>query len=328
MHLEIPKVSFAGCAMDCIGPLPATCKGNRHVLTFIFLPTSYWIMVPLKGNMADEVSMTYIKEILLKTLCSKFILQDNGTEFKNDQLMTVINTLGIKYIYSSPYYPQGNGRIENVHNFLKHTIAKFIYGSQLEWMTHFPWLPTAITSCHQWMTLESPYYLIQGQDPLEGRLSNQQKYCRYMGDQPGRLAVQELQRLWKLHAKLLAENRIAEPATNKKITRPSGLKIGQLVLVINHHKGPFNPAYIYDHWVAEILRDSMALLTTPDGKEKKCNIHDVELVSSLEVYIGSQVEVPTGTFPQFWDSINQNLNSANTSNPLHSYNLWSKMGKW
>ena len=37
-----------------------------------------------------------------------------------------------------------------------------------------------------------------------------------MGDQPRRLAVQELQRLWKLHAKLLAENRIAEPATDKK----------------------------------------------------------------------------------------------------------------
>ena len=45
------------------------------------------------------------------------------------------------------------------------------------------------------------------------------------------LAVQELQKLWKLHAKLLAENRIAEAATNKKITSASDLKIGKLVLV-------------------------------------------------------------------------------------------------
>ena len=67
--------------------------------------------------MADEVSMAYIKEILPKTSCSKLILQDNGTEFKNEQLMSVINTFGIKHIYSNPYYPQGNGRIENVHNF-------------------------------------------------------------------------------------------------------------------------------------------------------------------------------------------------------------------
>ena len=59
-----------------------------------------------------------------------------------------------------------------------------------------------------------------------------------MGDQPGRLAVQELQKLWKLHAKLLAENRMAEPASDKKITRVLDLKIGQLVLIKNHYKGP------------------------------------------------------------------------------------------
>ena len=50
MHLEIPKVPFTGCAMDCIGPLPATSKGNRHTLTFICLITSYLIRVPLKSK--------------------------------------------------------------------------------------------------------------------------------------------------------------------------------------------------------------------------------------------------------------------------------------
>ena len=60
MHLEIPNVPFAGCAMDCIGPLPATSKGNRHILTFICLLISYLIMVTLKSKMADEVSMAYV----------------------------------------------------------------------------------------------------------------------------------------------------------------------------------------------------------------------------------------------------------------------------
>ena len=102
MHLEIPKVPSTGCAMYCIGPLPATSKGNRHVLTFICLLTSYIIMVPLKSRMADEVPMAYIKEILLKTSCSKFISQDNGSEFQNHQLMSVFDTLDIKCIYSNP----------------------------------------------------------------------------------------------------------------------------------------------------------------------------------------------------------------------------------
>ena len=37
MHLEIPQVPFASCAIDCIGPLPTSSKGHRHIPTlFVF----------------------------------------------------------------------------------------------------------------------------------------------------------------------------------------------------------------------------------------------------------------------------------------------------
>ena len=200
--------------MDCIDPLPESSKGNRHVLKFICLLTSYLITVPLKSKTADEVSMAYIKEILLETSFSKFILQDNGTKFKNKELLSMFDTLGIKHIYSNPYYPQGNGRIENVHNFLKCTMAKFTYCSQLKWDDALPLATYCYNIAPSVDDLESPYYLIHGQDPLKGRLSNLQIYCRYMGDQPRKLVVQELQKLWNLHAKLLSGNRIAKPATD------------------------------------------------------------------------------------------------------------------
>ena len=81
MHLEILQVPFAGCTMDCIGPLPSTYIGNRQALTFIYLLTSYLITVPLKSKTASEVSMAYIQEILPKISCPKFIVQENGLEF-------------------------------------------------------------------------------------------------------------------------------------------------------------------------------------------------------------------------------------------------------
>ena len=88
--------------------------------------------------------MAYMKEILPKTSCPKFILQDNSTEFRNEQLMSVFDSLGIKCIYSNPYYPKCNSRIENINNFLKCTIAKFTYDSQLEWDDALP----LATYCH------------------------------------------------------------------------------------------------------------------------------------------------------------------------------------
>ena len=98
--------------------------------------------------------------------------------------------------------------------------------------------------------LESPFYLVHGRDQLEERLSYLQNYCRHVSDQPSQLAVQELRKMWKLNVKLLEEERRADPTENKKIIKASNLKIGQLVFVKEHHKGTFDPTYIFDHRVS------------------------------------------------------------------------------
>ena len=59
--------------------------------------------------------------------------------------------------------------------------------------------------------------------------------------------------MWKLHVKLLEENR-TDPVVNKKTAKASNLKIGQLVFVKGHQKGTFDPTYIYDHRVSGILK--------------------------------------------------------------------------
>ena len=56
----------------------------------------------------------------------------------------------------------------------------------------------------------------------------------------------------KLHAKLLKEKRRAEPAENKKITKASDLKIGQLVFVKDHQKGTFDLHLTFIHRTIEL----------------------------------------------------------------------------
>ena len=68
--------------------------------------------------------------------------------------------------------------------------------------------------------------------------------------------------MWKLYAKLREVNRRIYPVENKKITKATDLKIGQPVFVKDHQKAAFDPTYIYDHRVPEILNDSTVMLTT------------------------------------------------------------------
>ena len=165
----------------------------------------------------------------------KFILQDNGTECNNNN-WCLCSTLSIKCIYNNPYHPKGNGRIESIHNLLKCTITKFTYGSQLEWDDMLPLATYCYNIASSVDDLEPPFYLVHGRDLLEGRLRNLQNYCRYMGDQSEQPAIQQLRKMWKLHAKLLAENRSIKPAANKQVTKACNLRVGQLVFVKDNQK--------------------------------------------------------------------------------------------
>ena len=140
---------------------------------------------------------------ITKNIVQLIHLQDNGTEFKNNHLISTFESLEMKRIYRNPFYPKGNGRVENIHNFLKRTVAKFMYNSTFEWGNTLPLAVYCFNVASSVNDLESPFYLVHGTDPLEGRLCHLQNYCRYVGEQPGRLAVQEFRNMWKTHAKLL-----------------------------------------------------------------------------------------------------------------------------
>ena len=80
--------------------------------------------------------------------------------------------------------------------------------------------------------LESPFSLIFARDPLKGRLNHLQKNWRYLGTEPGQLAVDKLKCMWKLHAELLHDSRQSQnPEEERKFDKASDLKIGQCVLI-------------------------------------------------------------------------------------------------
>ena len=89
--------------------------------------------IPLKTKTASEMVQAYINEVYTKFGGSIKILSNNGTEFKNQFFIDVATQIGVECkVYSSPYHPQSNGRIEGFHNFLKACMSKHVSKS-LEW---------------------------------------------------------------------------------------------------------------------------------------------------------------------------------------------------
>ena len=81
-HLEVLKLLMAVLAVDTIGHVPISSKGNRWALTAICPNTSYVFTVSMKEKSAENVVQAYLLGILADKGGSVTILSDNGTEFK------------------------------------------------------------------------------------------------------------------------------------------------------------------------------------------------------------------------------------------------------
>ena len=92
-------------------------------------------------------------------------------------------------------------------------------------------------------------------------------------------------------------------------------QIGQLVLIKNHTASTFQLKYLADHRIIKIVNDSTVIVASPDGREKKCNIHHVKAISPTTAL--------TSAFEEFQKSISKEGQKHNATKQTQ-YNLRSQ----
>ena len=109
---EIPDRPFDKIAIDLVTEYKTSTSGNKHILTIIDHLTGWPEAFLIPDKSADTIVSTFINEYLPVHMCPQYILSDNGTEFKNSLMDQVLQQLGIDRIFSAPYHPQSNGKLE------------------------------------------------------------------------------------------------------------------------------------------------------------------------------------------------------------------------
>ena len=120
--MNIPDRPFDKIAIDLVTDCETSTSGNKDILTVIDHLTGWPEAFPIPDKSADTIVSTLIKQCLLVHMCPRYILSDNGTEFKNNLMDQVLQQLGIDRIFSAPYHPQSNGKLEVFHKYLKPTL--------------------------------------------------------------------------------------------------------------------------------------------------------------------------------------------------------------
>ena len=134
---EIPERPFDKVAIDLVTDCETSTSGNKHILTIINHLTG-WL---------------------------EYILSDNGMEFKNSLMDQVLLQLGIDRIFSAPYQPQSNGKLEVFHKYLKPRLKKLCEKDPANWDKYLNQVLTSYRITPNLATAESPFLLVYGRDP-------------------------------------------------------------------------------------------------------------------------------------------------------------------
>ena len=199
LHFDVATFPMQFISMDLIGEFhPPNSRKHRYALTVICMLMGYVFCIPLKTKTAEEVTQAYIDNVYSKFGGSLKILSDNGTEFKNKVFEQEAKELGVEYkLYTPPYHPASNGRIEGFHAFRKACKSKHV-APQLEWDVLVPLACAAYNFIPNKHSKESPFFLMFGRDsvlPLNTLLGPK---IRYLGNDMNILSLEALKNIFEI----------------------------------------------------------------------------------------------------------------------------------
>jgi len=113
--------------LDFIGEINPHSSGQRR---WILVATDYftkWIeAIPTRKADHHVVIKFLTGNIFTRFGCPHKLVTDNATAFKAKELVDMCDSMGIKLVHSTSYYPQGNGLAESSNKSLIRIIKKML----------------------------------------------------------------------------------------------------------------------------------------------------------------------------------------------------------
>ena len=161
--LPIIQEPFSRIAMDIVGPLPRSRKGNRYILVVCDYSTRFPEAIPLRSIDAQSVAEELIN-FFARVGILREILTDQGSNFMSQLLQEMYRLMKIHPIRTSPYHPQTDGLVERFNKTLKAMLRRLIKEEGRDWDKLVPYVLFAYREIPQTSTGFSPFELLYGRE--------------------------------------------------------------------------------------------------------------------------------------------------------------------
>jgi hypothetical protein len=156
---------FERFALDFVGPLPTTEKGNAYILVATEALTRWPIAKAVPAADADTAAQFFYEEIVLQYGPPDTILTDRGTHFLNQTMERITEYLETYHLKTTAYHPQTNGMTERFNGTLCAALAKLAEGNTDDWDLYIPAALYAYRIRKHTALGKSPFEALYGQVP-------------------------------------------------------------------------------------------------------------------------------------------------------------------
>ena len=164
LEKRLHGVKFIRIAMDILGPLPETARGNKYVLVVIDYFTKWTEAFALPNHTAITIANCLAEGWFAIHGPPQALVSDGAPEFVG----SILDSLASVYDYDRrktlPYRPQSNGLVERMNRTIVQQLTCFCAEAPERWDTILPFVMSAYRSGVQKSTGYSPYFMVYGEE--------------------------------------------------------------------------------------------------------------------------------------------------------------------
>ena len=151
-------------AMDIIDVCDPTPEGFRYIQVIADYFSKWTEAFPIKDKCADTVADVLVDKIILCLGMPLVIHSDQGREFENGLMKSLISLLGCVKTRTTPYHPESDGMVERFNRSCLMMLSMFVNDRRDNWHELLPFvMHTYHTSVHE-STGYSPFRLMMGEE--------------------------------------------------------------------------------------------------------------------------------------------------------------------
>ncbi|KII60313.1 Retrovirus-related Pol polyprotein [Thelohanellus kitauei] len=226
MITEHSKQPMERVAIDIIGPMITSSRGNKYILTIMEYFTKFAVAVTLSNIDANSVSNAFINNYIHIFGVPSVLYTDQGANVDGGLMKSVCISLNIHETRTTIYHPQSDGLVERFNKALINMISKYVV-DEAEWDVLLQRLVFSYNIQRQESIKASPFLLMFGRHPrcsIDTQLRNDDDNVKIL----------EKSENFDLYNSALRKNELATKRQEKNYNRTSNNMVinkGDMIMV-------------------------------------------------------------------------------------------------